>query len=316
MPFYLSGLISQSCCSGGVPVSSNLGFQSTESGMLQYSIGADFSFLRTLKNGSNTLDDDQGLRTTQSYLVRSAYSFSDRFSAEIFLPFVRQTRRITSLLGNVDRDATFGIGDPVLLGFYKLVNKSVIIRIGAGPQIPLGSTQQRNSRGLILLEDLQPGSGAWDLISMVTLEFLPAQRPTAILFLNTIYSQTGVNDQSRGGNQTYEFGNDLQVISGYSEQIILFNRIINPGINLRYRWADRDQVDSGNVPGTGGQFLFTTISLGIPTNGSKSDFNVNLELPLWTKVNETQLAPTFRINFGWSSVISTRKEEGSIPDTF
>ena len=304
----------QTCCSGGVPVSSNLGFQSTEAHITQLSFSGDFNFLKTLKSGSETLDDDQRLRTTQSYIFRGAHALSDRFTIEVFLPFVRQTRRITSLTGNTDRESTFGIGDPVVLALYKVLDKNVTIRIGGGPQIPLGDFQQTNDRGLTLVEDLQPGSGAWDLITMASLEFVPSARPSSLLFLNAIWSKTGSNPNARGGTQTYQFGNDIQVIGGYSDQVLLDSWILTPGALIRYRWADRDQVNQNDLPGTGGSFLFGALSLGIPFIQLSSNLNLNFEWPLWSNVNDTQLAPSYRMNIGWSYTIEPSSNVISIND--
>lgn len=290
----------QTCCSGGVPVSSNLGFQSSDEKSLQVSLSADLNFLRTLKTESSILDDDQRLRTTQSYLLRGAYSLSDRLTFEGFFPIVRQTRRITSISGSNDKEATFGVGDPVALLIYDVIKKGVTFRIGAGPQIPLGGTEQTNDRGLRLLEDLQPGSGAWDVIVLASLEHNLRSRPSSLIYVNSILSFTGVNNNARGGAQTYEFGNDIQIIAGFSDQILIFNNIITPGLSFRYRQAERDLISGSALPGTGGNFIFTRLSNSIPFPKANSSLNLNLELPLWSRVNDTQLSPTYTINVGWS----------------
>lgn len=298
---------SQTCCSGGVPVSSNLGFQSSEERSIHLSISADLNFLKTLKTETSTLDDDQRLRTTQSYLLRGAYTMTDRLSIEGLFPIVRQTRRITSNAGSFDRESTFGVGDPVALLIYDVVKKSITFRIGAGPQIPLGGFEQTNNRGLRLLEDLQPGSGAWDLIVLASLEHSLKHRPASLVYINSIFSFTGVNNRARGGAQSYEFGNDIQIIAGYSDQILIFGNIFSPGFSLRYRQADRDLISGSTLPGTGGNFLFGRLNNAIPFPKVNSSLNVNLELPLWSRVNDTQLSPTYSINVGWSKRISLEK---------
>lgn len=301
----------QTCCSGGVPVSSNLGFQSSDEKSIHVSISADLNFLRTLKTESSVLDDDQRLRTTQSYLLRGAYSLSDRLTVEGLFPIVRQTRRITSVSGSNDREATFGVGDPVALLIYDVLKKGVTFRLGAGPQIPLGGTEQTNDRGLRLLEDLQPGSGAWDVIVLASLEHNLKSRPSSLIYINSILSFTGVNNNARGGAQTYEFGNDIQIITGFSDQILVFNNIITPGLSFRYRHADRDLISGSELPGTGGNFLFTRLSNAIPFPKANSSLNINLELPIWSRVNDTQLSPTYTINIGWSKkfIIDTQPDQ-------
>lgn len=307
-------LLGQTCCSGGVPVSNNIGFQSSTAGTVQLSINGDFNFLRTLKEGSQRLDDDLRLRTTQSYILRGAYAIRNRLTIETFLPLVRQTRRVENNFGSIDRQATFGIGDPVFLGIYDLIQKELKVRIGGGPQIPLGSFSERDDRGLFLLEDLQPGSGAWDIILFSSVEYNLKNRPSALLYLNTIYSLTGTNDNARNGAQAYRFGNDIQFIGGISDQLLLFDQVVSPGLSIRYRHAERDQIDKNESPGTGGDFVFARISSSIPFTKWNSSFNFNLEFPIWTRVNETQLSPSLVFNFGWSRVFESKKEYDALID--
>ncbi len=302
----------QTCCSGGVPVSSNLGFQSSDERSIHISLSADLNFLKTLKTESSVLDDDQRLRTTQSYLLRGAYTLTDRLTIEGLFPIVRQTRRITSTTGALDKESTFGIGDPVALLIYDVLKKGVTFRLGAGPQIPLGGFEQSNTRGLRLLEDLQPGSGAWDLIVLASVEHSLKSRPSSLLYLNSIFSFTGVNNQARGGAQSYEFGNDIQLIAGYSDQVFVFNNIIAPGFSFRYRHAARDLINGSALPGTGGNFLFTRMSNAIPFPKINSSLNINLELPIWSRVNDTQLSPTYSINVGWSKKIALNNQQDQL----
>ncbi|MFT6807327.1 MAG: hypothetical protein ACJA01_000547 [Saprospiraceae bacterium] len=304
--------MAQTCCSGGVPVNSNLGFQSSDKGGVQLSLSADFNILKTLKSGSRKLDDNDRLRSTQSYILRGAYSISKRWTIEGFLPIVRQTRRITTSSGAFDREETSGVGDPVLLGIYNVIQKAFVLRVGAGPQFPLGAYNKLGSRGLLLFEDLQPGSGAWDMIFLASAEYSLFSRPSSLLYLNAIMSQTGINKNSRGGTQAYEFGNDVQVIAGYSDQLLIGNQILSPGVALRYRYADRDEVNQIKLPGTGGSFVFARISNSIPFPQLKSSLAVNLEVPIWNKINETQLTPSFGINVSWYLKLESKKAYLSI----
>ena len=302
-----SGLLAQTCCSGGVPVSSNLGFDQGSQGLLQLSIGADFNKLATLYDGSTSLKDELRLRTTQSYIARAAYNINDRFGIEGFLPLVRQTRAIQTNGGAEDIEATFGIGDPIVMLYYDVVQSPLNLRVAAGPQIPLGSYTEQSSRGLTLLEDLQPGSGAWDLVFMTSLQYQSIKRPTMSLYLNGILSITGANKNSRNGLQTYEFGDDIQLIAGLNDQTLLFGRVVNPGISMRYRKAQRDKINNMDGTGTGGEWLFGRLSLGIEFI-KQSLLTFNYELPVYTFVNETQLSPDRIVNISWSKTIDLSKK--------
>ena len=117
--------------------------------------------------------------------------------------------------------------------------------------------------------------------------------------MNNIYSVTGANKESRGGSQEYEFGNDLQIIAGFSDQILIGTQIISPGISVRYRHAQRDMVNHQQIPGSGGDFVYTRLSSSFPLANSSSSLNFNFEFPLYSRANETQLVPSMIINIGW-----------------
>jgi len=160
---------SQTCCSGGVPLSSNLGLPAGEKGMIQLALTYDLNILETLKTGRETLEDDARSRRTHSTIFEIGYSWSDRFSVDGFFSYVRQ-ERIINQFGNRDFSATSGIGDAVLLLKYKLWstdNNETVLHIGVGPKIPLGASDKKSSAGLTFNADLQPGSGAWDAVTFV-----------------------------------------------------------------------------------------------------------------------------------------------------
>ncbi len=300
---------SQTCCSGGVPVSSNIGFTNKQSNTLQLSLSANFNTLTSLYTESQRLQDDQRKRTTQSYLIRAHYSISERFAVETFVPFVRQTRSIFSQTSNdVDFESSFGIGDPILLASYKISDSAFKFTLGAGPQIPLGSFTQRNSRGLLLVEDLQPGSGAWDLIVIGIAEYSLPSRPTTNVFSRVIYSYTGNNDESRNGLQTYTFGNDIQVIAGVADQFLVANRFVSPSLALRYRFAEQDEIDFIPNNGTGGNWVFAKATLGFEFLW-ESSLSLDLEIPIHTFVNNTQLSPDSIVTISWSRSFKFSKNE-------
>ena len=57
---------SQTCCSGGVPLSGNIGFEGAAKGTLQMELSYDLNYLATLKTGSEIYEDGTRQRTTHS----------------------------------------------------------------------------------------------------------------------------------------------------------------------------------------------------------------------------------------------------------
>ena len=300
-----SHLNGQACCSGGVPTSSNLGMEPADGGLFILSLGADLNFLSTLKSGSTRLDDELRDRSTQSYLFRAAYSFSASTSVEVLLPYVRQTRTIVTNAGVDDNQNTRGVGDMSLLATYKWLDKNVSLRTGIGLSLPTGDFDQSDDRGLFLLEDLQPGSGALDIIFYNSIGFhLSKTRPTSLAFFRTIYALNGVNKESRNGAQTYQFGDDLQLILGYTDQYLLGSQLVSPDLGVRYRSVQRDLVDGIPNSGSGGDFIFLRYGLNWTISPDYS-FYFGGELPIYGQVNETQLAPTYSLNIGFTATINT-----------
>ena len=302
-------IFAQTCCSGGVPVSSNLGLPATEGNVVQFSLNYDLNVLETLKSGRVVLDDDARSRKTHSLLLQMGYSLTDRFSADLFFSWVRQERTINQF-GNRNFTSTNGIGDAVFLIKYKVLdhnNSSTTLTAGAGIKLPTGAADLSDERGITLNADLQPGSGAWDGLFWSQYTQVLGFRPSMSLIATGIYSIRGTNDRYLG-TQSYRFGNELQIRAGVSDRLNLGKLLVDPTIIFRYRKVDQDKINDSGLPSTGGEWLF--INPGITywiTPGMST--NINAELPLIADITGTQVTPTYRLNIGWYQRIGLRKKE-------
>ena len=295
---FAGNLMGQTCCSGGVPLSNNLGVANEGSGILQIGINYDYNNLNTLFTETERLEDDSRKRATNSVLWNTSYNFSDRWSAEVLFSWVNQTREITQF-GQTNSTETNGIGDIVFLGKYTLPNflsVSQSLSLGAGIKAPVGRSDLTTEDGIQLTADLQPGTGAWDGIGYVTYS-TQGFRPTAALTLAFLYRLTGKNDAYLNNTSTYEFGDVFQGIMGYTEEFLAGNILINPGIILKYRHAAQDKINELDFPNTGGEWFFlrpeVLVSLS-PDIQLRSQY----EFPLYSKVDGTQLIPTSRFTIG------------------
>lgn len=292
-------LYSQTCCSGGIPLSNNIGLEFSNEHVAVIGLSYDFNNLNTLKNETETLDDDSRLRTTHSILINAGYSFSRRLSVEGLFTWVNQ-RRIISQFDDENLDATSGIGDAILLLRYRLINDieyNFNLNIGLGTKIPFGSSTETNNQGIVLNADLQPGSNAWDLIYLIGASKTFDFRPTMTFASRLVYRQTGKND-TYFGDSTYEFGNDIQAYFGVTDQFIVGTTLIYPGLMFKYRNAEKDKIQNSDLPNTGGDWLFVmpNLSIGIFTNTS---LNITAELPIYSRPDGIQLTPTYRITTGF-----------------
>lgn len=287
------------CCSGGVPMSANVGLPTVEKQTLQFMLSYDMNVLRQLKDGTNLLNDQSRLRTTRSWLFQAGYSFTPRFAVDIFISHVRQERKIQQPGLPSTFTYTEGIGDASVLLKYKAAafreGKSEWW-IGAGPKLPTGSADKVDERGLALIADLQPGSGAWDGIFWTQYAHQLDARPSMTLSARFIYRLTGENDDYLG-SQVYEFGDEWQLMAGIGDRLLLGKVVLNPSVGFRLRQAGNDLINGEVMPNSGGTFFFLMPTLGFNITPHIT-IKARGEIPLYSEVVGTQLVPSHRLNAG------------------
>ena len=286
----------QTCCSGGVPLSNNIGLPILEKGIMQVGVSYDYNNLNTLNEGSKELDDRNRLRVTHSVLVNLGYSITNNLSVEALLPWVNQRRRI---LTNNALAQSSGIGDAILLTRYKLLDKkNWTFSVGGGLKFPTGVTDKKSDLGIVLNADLQPGSNALDAIFLTSISKQFNFRKSLTFSSRLTYRKTGTNKEYQKVNK-YKFGNETQFFVSASDQFLVFNQMVNSSLTLKYRHVLNDEINSQNISNTGGQWVFfsPSVSLSIKEN---INFSTSLELPVYSKVEGIQLTPTYRLNVGVS----------------
>ena len=289
---------SQSCCSGGVPLSRNLGLPAAGKNVLQFNLSYDLNVLNTLKSGRQKLEDNSRNRKTHSFLFQAAYSFTNRLSLEGFLSFIRQERKIEQTIGT-DFQSAQGLGDAVVLLKYKLwssAEEASSLYGGLGARLPIGAFDRLSTNGLVLNAELQPGSGAWDGILWAQLNHQLTIRPSMSLSANATYSLKGTNPAYLG-DQDYSFGNELILLLSISDRLALQRYLIDPSLTIRYREAEADEFNGGRFPSTGGQWIFINPAFSFWWNPDWA-INANVEFPVFAKLVGTQFSPSYRFNIG------------------
>jgi len=294
----LSGY-SQTCCSGGVPLSGNIGFEGAARGTLQMELSYDLNYLATLKTGSEIYVDGARQRITHSFLVKSGYSINHWFAIDALFSYVLQERKIT-FDDQINQVNTNGLGDAVLMAKFILSSVSETgseLQLGIGPKLPLGRSDLTNNSNITLNADMQPGSGSWDLITWAYYARQLIKRPTMVASARIVGRLNGKNREYLG-SQTYRFGNSLQFYLGIGDQVVWGNMIFSPSLSLRYRYADGDRINGQILDNTGGQWinLLPAVSWHLSQN---SIIHFVPELPLYSDVGGTQLTPTFRMQLGF-----------------
>ena len=289
---------SQTCCSGGVPLSGNIGFTGAETGTLQVELSYDLNYLATLKNGSEVIQEESRIRTTQSVLLKSGYSITRWLAVDALFSYVFQERKVF-VLDQTFRVSTRGVGDAVILPKFTLSNISTNgheIQLGIGLKVPLGSTDLKDERGITLNADLQPGSGSWDMIPWAYYARQFRSRPSMVVSTRVLGRFNGMNKEYLG-SQTYQFGRSAQIYLGLGDQLIVGNEILAPSLSLRYRLAAPDRINGQELDNTGGQWINIIPALSWHFR-QNIIFHVIPEIPLYSKVTGIQLTPTFRMQVG------------------
>ena len=302
---------SQTCCSGGVPLSGNIGFTGAETGTLQAELSYDLNYLVTLKDGSEVYEGNSRRRITQSLLLKSGYSISRWLAVDALFSYVFQERRV-SVLDQTFRVSTRGVGDAVILPKFTLSNITTNgneIQLGLGLKVPLGRTDLKDERGITLNADLQPGSGSWDMITWTYYARQFMSRPSMVVSARILVRFNGMN---RGylGSQTYQFGQSGQVYLSLGDQLVIGNKIFAPSLSLRFRGAAADRINGQDLENTGGQWInvIPALSWHITQN---TILHLVPEIPLYSKVNGIQLTPSFRMQMGIYYRFGQKKEDKS-----
>ncbi len=301
-------LKAQTCCSGGIPLSNNIGLAILEKGTTQIGISYDYNNLNTLNNGSENLDDNARLRITHSVLMNVSYAITDKFSVEGLLTWVNQRRKITQF-GNENLDQTSGIGDGLILlkySFPKFTGKNTILNLGVGTKVPFGSSTKKSNQGIVFNADLQPGSNAWDVIYWLSISKSFNFRPSFNVSSRFIFRSTGTNN-SYFGDSTYEFGNEFQTFLGFSDQFLLFKTTASPSISFKYRNVRQDKIGGFNLENTGGNWVSVIPNFSINIKPTIVFFT-KAEIPIYNNVDGTQLTPTYRLTSGILFTIASKKD--------
>ena len=287
----------QTCCSGGSPITSNLGIQEIDPKSWYIQLSYDYNFLDALYSGSNKLNDQSRERTTQTVMLQAIYALNEKFSINALFTHVKQERSILS--GDIENyTSATGLGDAVFMLQYSVIStlkRNMVI--AAGPKIPIGKFDATDPElGVALSADLQPGSGSWDGIIGLSHSEFHTLNPNF-----TITGTLGYRISSEGerfdGDAGYRFGNEFIASLGFNESFIIGKTNLSPFAHLQYRNTLPDKIDDFEVPGTGGKWI--NLSPGFSLSPSNNlDINLSAEIPLFRKLEGTQLTTSYRFNVG------------------
>jgi hypothetical protein len=193
------------------------------------------------------------------YEVTGNFFINKLWSIQAILPLINNVQAIDGLA----KYNVWGVGDPVIMGSYQIFNTKNTadsikfahrLTAGLGVKIPFGSTSYSSPFGKPNL-DLQPGSGSWD--GLVILTYI-AKVNSFGLFVNANYKLNTAN------RDQYQYGNTFNSSVYFFYQKKLNERItIMPTLGIYTEMAGFDKNNATKEAETGGENFLGDIGLTI-----------------------------------------------------
>ncbi len=295
---------SQSCCSGGTPLTGNLGIQNLDKQQWYLRLSYDYNYLNTLISEDKILPNNTRNRTTQSILFQSSYGITSKLAISTLFSYVQEQQETFIFNGSSNKVSQTGFGDAfILLQYNVLSNLRRELIFTFGPKIPLGKTNARDKQAILLPPDLQPGSGSWDYVAGVSYRQLHIlEIPKFNIQFSSGFKYSGKSSRFEG-DEGYRFGNEFISSLGLSKGFLIAKISLTPSLQLTYRHTQPDEIDSFKLPSTGGDWFNLNPGLSInPINDL--EILMSAEIPIYRNLSGTQLTTSYRLNVGLSYKLS------------
>lgn len=245
------------------------------------------------------------------YTLTAGYGFSPKFKAFVSVPSIRNTMdmamgmtmMMTTAWTNNTMAPVDGLGDITVMGLYRLstdreIRPSRVATLGIGVKTPSGDFTVMNSRNTAYVHaHMQPGTGSWDpLVSLIY---------SAILDQILVQADATYQYTTRNRNG-YEYGDSLAAnISARYAVAREFN--VTAALTYLHVGSASDQdgkytnLDSlmDDQRNTGGNSVWFSPGIQVlPVGNALLDLKV--QLPIWERVNGTQLVSGYRALAGLS----------------
>ena len=299
-------VFSQACCSGGVPISNNIGSRLVADKTLSFRLSYDANILRTYYTGTEKLEDQNIERFSQSGFLQAIYGINNKLSINSVFSVVNHQVSLTG--GSSGKTTSSGIGDVVLLFQYQAVStlKNTLF-LSLGGKIPIGESELKDESGIALAADLQPGTGSWDAIANIGY-IRQGIFNQAISFSANFIGKINTYADRFNGLQKYKYGDDYQLLTGITHNFAMKKLLIEPGLHFRLWHRTEDKVDDFMFPNTGGSWVYLVPGIDLRTIVPGITFSFSSEIPVYQNLKGTQLSTTVRFSVGLQYDIRFKKD--------
>ena len=183
---------------------------------------------------------------------------------------------------------SYGLGDVLLQArVQKSFLNEIPIVFGIGLKLSNGKINMTDEFGDRISDNLQVGTGTIDPIFSIY-----SNRDIKRFILSGgIFTRISNGENIYG----YQYGNEIQTLINLD---YIENPLIYGGIQFSHLLSTRDYYEYGKISrDRGGENYFMTGKIGTKATDNL-DFEMTLQIPIYQKLNESQLISPFIIQFG------------------
>ncbi len=272
-------------------------YNDSQSGQLSLGISYEHEQLDRAKYGDRFIPNFNKERTNNSSLtIITSYGITDHFAISAFFPFryilnqkvlFRGQNQNMYNGGKYFRES-YGLGDVLLQArIQRTFFIDIPIVLGIGVKLSNGKINMTDEFGDRISDNLQVGTGTVDPI----LSIYSSQDIKKLVLSGGIFTKISNGENIYG----YKYGNEIQTLINLD---YIENHLLYGGLQVSHLLSTRDYYEYGKVSrDRGGENYFFTGKLGTKATESL-DFEITLQIPIYQKLNESQLVSPFIIQFG------------------
>ena len=280
-----------------LPGGSLLEYNDSQSGQFSLGISYEHEQLDRAKYEDRFIPNYNKERTNNSSLtIITSYGVTDHFSITAFFPFryilnqkvLFRGQNPNMYNGGKYFRESYGLGDVLLQARIQrnVFNETPLV-LGIGIKLSNGKINMTDEFGDRISDNLQVGTGTVDPI----LSIYSSTDIKNLVLSGGVFTRISNGENIYG----YQYGNEIQTLINldYIENPLLYG-----GLQFSHLLATRDYYEYGKISrDRGGENYFMTGKIGTKATDNL-DFELTLQLPLYQKLNESQLVSPFIIQFG------------------
>lgn len=297
---------SQTCCTGGVPITGALRINTFPAKSVQLRFTYDHNKIEDVFLDGEKRPDNHIKRSAKTAILQADYVLSEAFAISALVPYIWSKESVDQGSQSLVQE-TNGIGDISLVGQFKIpISEDSPLVLGGGIKFPTGATQKSNKDdGFVLPANLQPGTGSVDAIFLASFQAALSIRKSMLVTTSAYYRLNTASDNLTFHN-SYKFGNEIQFFAGISDNFVVGTVSTSPSLLLRLRRAGKDQIEDFSNDNTGGTWLSLVPGLNLNLTPNTA-IGVSADLPLYRDLNGFQITTTNK--FTASLLINISKNE-------